>query len=277
MLIHNIIYNWVDLSDTNATTNNLVVQEVDKAVGLRCEIIPKQNSHWTTTTNTLASWRLFTFKWTIFGDRAGSMNGQTVLNGMLTLDWEHELSFDDDWWNSFKCQAKVFKMPEYKTTLENDIVEFTFELYSEDPTLISFTDKSALWWYWTIWGTVLWTTLGTTLSNAIWVISINHLWNFRALTKITLVWSIDNPKVFNYANSEFYKLNRTTSNLIIDNTVSPTVITDSWINVKADRAVWSTWIVLEPWINNLLVLWDDYSPTSPLVVTIYYNDSYINS
>ena len=277
MLVHNITYNSVDLFDTLTDTNNIVIQDVDKQVDLRTTIFNRNSYHWSNTTNTLASGRLFTFTWKIFWNRSQSFNGQNILNNLLQLNWFNELSFDDDWWNRYKTEVKVFKMPTYKSSLENNIVDFTFELYSESPTLKSFTDKSANGNYWRLWGILLPVELPEEISwNYNWII-VNNLWNHEALTKVTITWSILNPKILNITTWKYYWITWTTTSLVINNKVNPLLVEDNWINVKANRTAWSVWLTLQPWNNEIVVLGDDFSYENTLIFTIEYNDEHISS
>ena len=277
MIVHNLTYNGVDLFDSLAWSNRIVLQEVNKRVDLRTTIFNKNTYHGTNTTDTLASGRLFTITWKIFGNRTETQTGQTILNNLLQLNWFNELSFEDDWWDRYKTQVKVYSMPEYKTEVISNIIDFTFELYSNSPTLKSFTDKSSSGGYGRIWGVTLPVELATSISWAYNWIEINNLWNQEALTKVQITWSIINPKVLNLTTWKYYWITGTTTDLVINNKVNPIIVEDEGINVKANRTTWSTGLILQPWINTVVVLWDDFSYENTLSVSIEYNDEFINS
>ena len=277
MIVHNLTYNGVDLFDSLAWSNRIVLQEVNKRVDLRTTIFNKNTYHGTNTTDTLASGRLFTISWKIFGNNIETQKGQTILNNLLQLNWFNELSFEDDWWDRYKTQVKVYSMPEYKTEVISNIIDFTFELYSNSPTLKSFTDKNSSGGYGRIWGVTLPVELATSISWAYNWIEINNFWNQEALTKVQITWSIINPKVLNLTTWKYYWITGTTTDLVINNKVNPIIVEDEGINVKANRTTWSTGLILQPWINTVVVLWDDFTYENTLSVSIEYNDEYINS
>ncbi len=278
MIIHNVKFNWYDLSDALAGTNNLVLEDVNKTVELRIEIFNKQNSSGGVSTDALASPRLFTFSGTIFWDRAGSQNWQELLSNMLRLwDGKKELSWEDDGGNKYKTQAKLYSMPRYTTNIDNDIVWFTFELLSDNAEYISFESKITTGGLGVLGGTTLWVTLWTTLSWIIDDFTVNNLGDFRALTRVEIQWELVNPKLQNLTNGKFYQLSRTTTDLIYDNTSDPVTVTDMWINVRGDRVSGSTGIVLEPGENNLILISDNYSVENDITVKITYNDTFLKS
>jgi len=278
MLIHNVNFNWYSLSDSIAKSNNLVLEDVEKTVDLRIEIFNKQNSNGGISTDWLASPRLFTFSGTIFGDRAWSQNWQELLSNMLRLwDWKKELSWEDDGWNKYKTQAKLYSMPVFSTNIDNDIVWFTFELLSDNAEYISFESKTTTGGLGVLGGITLWTTLWTTLSWIIDSFTVNNLWDFRALTRVEITGNLVNPKLQNLTNWKFYQLNRTTNNLIYDNTSDPVIVTDDGVNVRWDRASGSTGIVLEPWENKLILISDNYSIDNTVTVKITFNDTFLKS
>lgn len=316
MIINSITYRWVNFSDSQANTNNIVITDVNKTVNLRTQIYPRQNYHWTNSSFTLAEWRLFTFTWQIFwATKTERQNWQTRLWNIIkpewlpdsTNDWFYELTWKDDWGTQYKLDAKVYKMPEYSNWLNDPVIKFTFELYSEKSWYKWYTDQSfsswaeterwdstisrwdsnwTWWWVWsviywffgwiTLW-TILWTTLWSSSWNY-WESLITNSWNFIAPVKIQLIWSIQNPRIHNLTNSRSYRLTWiTTTNLIIDNRERPFVVTNDGIDISSYRQAWSKSIVLEPWSNTILVTWDDFVPDSPLELTLSYNYAYIQS
>lgn len=66
MLVKNIIYRGVSLSDDDAKTNHIVLSQEHHDVDLRTEVIQKQNTHGSYSSFTLASGRLFTISGVIF-------------------------------------------------------------------------------------------------------------------------------------------------------------------------------------------------------------------
>lgn len=280
MIIHNITYNGVDLSDLSAKNNYVVIQENAKQLNLRTKVFDNLNAFWSRTTNTVAWGRLFSFTGQVFWDRANAQIWQDTLNNLLIPDSEfYELTWTDDWGTEYKTKAKVYQMPIYSPTLDNDIVDFTFQLYSEDAEfnwIVDFTATGAIWnLWWVELGVVLWTELWEALGE----IEIINEWNWNAKTRVNIIWQITNPKVLNLNNWEFYKLNTTTGNLIIDNRETPIIVEDNLVNVKEYREAWSVWLTLEPWLNRVIVIWTPFDVDNPtsITVTIEYNNTYINS
>jgi hypothetical protein len=100
-------------------------------------------------------------------------------------------------------------------------------------------------------------------------------WNFACPMRIVVVWSIDNPKITNITTWKFYKLNKTCTNLVLDSTWTSFIVTDEWVNVKADRATWSEIIRLNPWTNKILLTGNNFDYESTINRDIYYNDTFI--
>ncbi len=276
--MRNITFNNLNFGDQYARTNNFAIQTVQKNVSLRTDIFNKQNNHGWRITKTLASPRLFTFTWKVFWDTVWNFNWKTLLNNALVLDWYHELSWEDDWWTRYKTSAKVYKMPTYKVDrLWIPYESFTFELISEDSEYISSTAYQWSGEVWLEWWITLSTELPVVLGWVIWTITMHNLWNHPAFTKVTVTWEIENPEIRNTTTGKFYKLNTTTTNLIIDNTVSPITAKDNDVNVKQYRVTWSTALILEPWENVMSLVWDNFSLASDITFTIDYNYTYISS
>lgn len=287
MIIHKITYRGVDLSDTLGLTTRIVIQDVQKDVKLRTQLFSKENYHGSNSSQTLADGRLFSFKGVIFGDRSQKATGQQILNDIIkpewlpsdTQRWFYELSWFDDAWVEMKVQAKVYTMPKYENELWEPIINFTFELYSEEATYKWFTDKTDSAWY----GLYGWMTLPSVLpfnlNDYVWITSITNNGNFVSPLRIEIIGSIMNPKILNLTTGRYYKLDWYTSiDLVIDNTSNIFLVEDNWVNVKSYRAAWSQLLFLEVWSNNIVLLWDDYNVNwNTVTVNYYWNDTYISS
>lgn len=226
--------------------------------------------------------------------------------------WFYELSWYEDNWQKVKAQAKVYSMPTYNTEVWSKEIDFSFDLYVENSTFQWYEDKSnktiattIMWWHtlpmtlpailnWYIIITftespitdVEWEILTDVELNEIleivqeWAWSFpnaNNLWNFEAPCRIELVWDLVNPKITNLANWRFYWLNTTISSLVLDNTWKEFIVEDNWINVKQYRQTWSKQLFLSPGVNEFIVYADNLSINTNYQITIYFNDTYINS
>ena len=235
MIWKNYTYKWFVFDDNTASQNHIVLQDVKKTTSLNTTIYNKQNYHGSVITNTLSSWKLFTFTWQIFGlTREDRAIWQKRLNDIIKPEWLfwtdnnwfYELSFTQDDWSQVKCNARVYSMPDYTTSVdENFIINFSFELYCENPFLFSYENKVTdqitsiiIWWntlpnllpnkldqymvitysQWAIYN-IEWFQLVDVEGNEImdlvqdpaWSFpSANNLWNFEWPCRIEIIWEL---------------------------------------------------------------------------------------
>ncbi len=290
MIVRNISYKGIDLGDSAGDTNHLVIQEMRKDVKLRTTIYDKQTYHGSNSSFTLAGGRVLRLRWQIFWtDASDRMIWQTLLNGLIipeaiptdTNRGFYELTYEDDNWAKLKCLAKVYEMPIYSNNLWSPIIDFSFKLYVEESYVLWYTDEVWTGSQWLYWGIKLWTTLGKAMNDNFNAISCDNNWNFMSPCKIEVVGTVVNPKILNTLTWWYYKLWTTTTNLVIDNTWKTPVVADDWVNVSWYRTDWSTTQYIYPWVNDMLLLWDNLTRNNyswdTVTVTISYNDSFINS
>lgn len=190
----------------------------------------------------------------------------------------YNLTFKDDGWNDRLIYAKVETMPQASNWLDDPIIEFSFTLYSETEKVYGSTTNTATWWVGIIWWNTFATTFPTTFSWYGWTIACTNAGNRSAPIKVSVVWNIVNPKIINTTNWQKYRIDKTTSNLIFNNRNEDNdpkkrlVVTDSWVDIRWYRNSWAG-IYLNPWINNLVVIWDSYDAGT--TVTITFLDTYI--
>lgn len=67
MLIKDVTYKGISLSDDNAQANHIVLQSAEFGIDLRTEQYDKQNYHGSYTSHTISGGRLFTFTGYVFG------------------------------------------------------------------------------------------------------------------------------------------------------------------------------------------------------------------
>jgi len=281
MRTQNWSYNWTYLSSDSVTVQLTATTVVYNAT-LKSNVSDRVNYHWSYIGNTVASWRLFTFNWSIFWDtQAERQTAYIELSNLIkpegtpTLDnrWFYELLWTDEGGRDVRCMAKVYT-PLQVDTRSDDVIDFKFELYSEESSyswqalLYSNGLQGYFWW------TTLGTRLGTILNDLIWEIEITNSWNFKSPCLINVVGSITNPKVLNTVNWRFFWVTKTTTNLIIDNRERPFIVTDEWINVMSYRTSWSNFVYLDPWANTLVLLWDDYDSSWTVTIDILYRYQY---
>lgn len=276
-------YKWVSLSDALFPTSHLIIERVTRDVKLRTEIFNRENGHGSITGTTLASGRLFAFSGKIVGFNNSTLqDGMDILNNLIKpegLVGENEL-YDLTWKdfdnNEFTVKAKVYTMPQYTRETASPVVDFSFELYAPDAVYTWVTENSDTWWMGTIGGWIFPAVLPLGWSGAVWAVEITNSWTFQANVKIEITGTVQNPKIINLTNSRYYGLNITTNNLVYDNTVKPIVVTEWGVSVTGNRIAWSKGVTLNPWLNKILLHWDNYDNPS-VVMTIKWRDTSIHT
>lgn len=286
------IFNSLNLTDLAHT--EIVLTNVSKPIPLRTQVYEKSNFHWAYSSPTLAWWRLFTFRWSVFADsKPARWTGwkkiidviQPEFNPNASNRWFYDLTRETDWGIEVTVKAKVYRAPEPINGLDDAIIEFSFDLYAETEKVCSTTTKTATWNTWFFIGNALENTLSNTLSWYVWYIECENAGNRPAPVKIEVEWSAQNPKIINITNWNKYKIGNssssyTTTSLVYDNRNEdndPTkqlVVTDLWNSIKSKRTQW--WdIFLIPWTNQVVVLIDNYpGDWSFPNVTITWCDTY---
>ncbi len=283
MIWKKFIYKWLDMSDENSTINNFVLQEVSKSTLYRTTVKNKQNYHGSDASPTLASGRLFTFNFSIFWTRTQRANAQQKLEAVIIPEfnpwkttWLYALQWTNDNEIDVKIQAQVFWSITYDEMEPwTTIINGSFELFAPDPVYQWLITKNNAWEYWRSWWTTLWTTLWVALDELLAEITFTNNWNWTAPVRITVTWNIENPKLKNITSDTYYWLTRTCTDLLFDWTWTGLIVTDEWVNVKADRMVWSEIIRVVPGENTFLLSWTNFSYDSEVVWNIYFNDSYL--
>lgn len=277
-------YKWINLWQTSAYANKIVITDVNKNITLRTKIFEKQNYHWVSKSNTLSWWRLFTFKFTIFWNtKAERYIWQQLLESIIVpesnpwaTEWLYPLYWKNDNWTPIYCNACVYSTPQYDDIDPwNPTINWTFELFAPNPEYYSVTQKTNDWDYWRKGWFVMPFIIPFAMTKNLWEVIANNAWNFACPLRITVVWSIENPKITNITTGKFYWLNKTTTNLVIDNTWTTFIITDEWINAKADRMTGSEILRLNPWNNTLILTWDNFDRESSIDRDLFYNDTFI--
>jgi len=286
-------YKTLDFTDSvqvvSQTSNwfSYIIQDVKKDVPLRTNVNDKANYHWWYSSNTLAWPRLFTFTWKVIGTKKDKRNIWLSLlmnkikpewNPNISNRWFYDLERQTDWWDERTCKAKVYQMITPTNWLDDPIIEYTFELYSETEKIYSPTVQTVSWFRGFFWWVTLPTTLPTYLAWFSWSIPLTNNGDWFAPIKIQVVWTCTNPKILNLTNNNKYRITGTTNNLILDNRninnnpLETFIVTDSWTDIKKKRSSWAD-IFLDPWLNHIVVLTDD--PTETPTVTITFRDTYI--
>lgn len=286
MIIRDFTYKGISLSDSVAGTTKIVVQEVNKDVQLRTATFDRANFHGTNTSFTLASGRLFTVSGVIFGStRADRATGQNVLASIIAPESNptpdnkgfYDLTWVDDNGDTMVASAKVYSMPKYGHENGTPIIEFSFELYSEESFYTSNSDSEADGGYGYIGGAALPFTLPVALDDIVGAITVNNYGNFAAPCKVEVIGSIVAPKINNTTSGQSYGVSVTTTDFVLDTRGDTPIITDVDVDISAYRSSGSSYISVLPGINYFVLQGSDYSPDSTVTVAITYRDTYISS
>lgn len=285
MRVHNFTYKWLNFGDSYAKTNNFAIQNVNYWLNLLTQVFEKTTGHGAYSTNTLAGGRMITISWVIFGStRAERRNAQEKLQKILIPDFYlesntrgfYEYSFTNDDWVVLKWQAKVYSDIRYEDSVDWPLINFSFDILAEDPTLKWFTQKNLNGFDWFIGWTKLGVKLWVALNEVIGELSVENIWNRSAVVKIQATWTLINPVIKNLTTGRTFWVLKTTTDLVFDNTGENLIVTDEDVNVKWLRKPWSKLIYIDPWINKLILLADNNYVPSSVTFSVRRNDTYIN-
>jgi len=282
MIIHNITYAGKSLADSNAKLNNLVIQNVEFTPTLKTSIIENLLGFGGVAKNPTGGLRLFTFSGQIFGDRAGSANGQAFLNNLTALGGGYqELSWDGDDGQRYKCEAQVYSLPRYTANIDNNIVDFTFELLSSSFEYFGAVNRELIFEVGVDItnqemqggnaGINLGSEMPLTLGGGLAGLIVNNVGNHQALCKIEVNGEAINPVVHNYTNGRQYRLNMTTQLLVIDNR-NGLIVTNNGADCSSNRQAGSTSIVLSPGSNIIAVTSEN--DLTGAIIKVFFNDTY---
>jgi len=294
MLGKNFKYKWIDFTDSVQLSNrdtlgySIIIRDKTNTSDIRYNTTNKSNFHWVYLSPSLLWWRRFEFECSIIADTCEAKdsaynyifwilqpdyNPYSLNRGFYDLEWE------DCTWLTKTTKAKVTQMPQPEGEQCTPTMDFTFVLESETPDIYSTTEKTATgtigfhWWF------TLSTPLPTPLSWWAGTIELNNEWNRNAPIQVRVEGNCINPKIINITNNQAYKLDTTTTDLVYNNrniNNRPTetlVVTDLWNDIRQFRKSWIG-VTLDPWLNNLVVLTDNYP--NDAIVTVSFRDTYIN-
>ena len=293
MIGYNRQYKSLDFSDTTQETSirtnwyGIVLQDEVHTATLRTDTYDRANYHGGYSSESLLSPRVFTFTGKIVGNTKALRH--TARNSLVSKiqpeanPWSlgrgfYDLTFLDDWGNARRVSAKVFKMPEPSNDLDSPVIDFTFDLLSENEKIFWETLQTVTWWIWFVGGFTLPVTLPATLTWYAGYMTCTNNGNWASPVKISVVGNVTNPKILNITNWNKYRLTKTTTNLVFDNqnlNNDPTkslVVTDAGTDIREYRNS-GAGIYLNTGANNLVVIADSYTGTP--VVTVNFYDSYI--
>jgi len=269
-----------------APWQRVIIDYVDHNTVLRTDINEKANWHWSYSSDTLASGRIFKFTGKVFGtDKENRELAKRALNFCIQPDGQpytygrgfYDLTRTDGAGLNKIVKAKVYKAPEYSSGGSGANFEnVEFELLAENETIFTDERKEVNG---VVWGSSLWImTLDTTFPVPLddfeaisWNLICNNEWNRQTPLRLEINGEVKNPKIINLTNSMGYKLGKTTTKLVYDNINTENdprknlLITDNGVNISEFR-INGGWIYLQPWINQIVVLSDEPSTATVKVL-----------
>jgi len=291
MINKNWKYKDIDFSCSEVVSSkslnwySYLIRNMTMQTWLRTDFFDIANYHWSFVSETLATWRTFTFECTLYADdmaKATDWRNKLIKNLQPEANpWSlnrgfYPLYFTDWNWVDKFVYAKVTELPD--PSFDSKITktfDFTFSLYAESEKIFSTTYNSSVWSIWFQWWFTLPTPLPNSLSWYAWYISCNNIWNWSAPINVSIVWDVVNPKLINITNWNKYRIDKTITNLVFNNINlenNPTkrlLVTDAWTNISQYRNSWA-WIYLDSGVNNFIVLADSFS-WNPIVTVNRYN------
>ena len=265
MIGKNYKYNWFDFSPSNVYNTHVALSDVTHTTSQRTDIVDNVNDHGSTASNTLESWRTIVFEGYVFGitkhDRGvywRALNQAINIEPYVNVDPFYKLEFQSDDWEDLRVMAKVNTKPAGENGVNDSRIEFTFSLYCDTnevygATLHTATNRAwAFWWtsfansFWDSWGDIAW--VDTCVNN----------WNFKAWCKIEAYGTLVNPKVKNMTNWQEFKINWTTSALVLNSIWWDWRVTDAWEDIMYKRDYWVP-LFLSPWENTIIITDDTWA------------------
>jgi len=261
MIWRNYVYNWFDMTDRVAIANKFALQDVDISVVQRQEITDNANDHWSESSRTLASGRLFSFSWKVvwltkeIRWQAWDMICDAInLEPFMGSEYLHDLLFQTDSWEDRQVKVLVKTAPKWSNWLHRPEINFVFELYAPWFAVYWISEESESWSSSVFWWTSFANKFGDSWWSFSWDVVCNNEWNYKAWCEITVTWELVNPIIKNITNWNQYKINWTTNNLVLNSKDGRTV-KDWWIDISYKRD-YGTAIMLSPWLNTIVVFSD---------------------
>lgn len=263
MLGKNFKYNWYDMSASNVKNTKCVLTNVESRTGQNTNIVNNANNHWSVASNTLETWRAFVFSWYIFGlnkidrwDKRKDLVNLINIEPYVNNNPFKKLEFQNDYWDALWCMSKVNEKPVWTNWVNDPRIIFDFTLYCDSNEIYWKTLKNISWLASSFWGTSFPNSLWDSWGNYTWWANCENLGNFKAWCEIQVLWNMVNPSIRNVTNWQFFKINWTTTNLILNSLLWTWEVTDEWTDIMYKRDS-GTPIYLSPWNNKILVIDDN--------------------
>lgn len=260
------------------------LQDIEYQLANRTQTILNENYHWGLLSQTLYGVRYFNFEGiALWLDKQARGIVHHLLRTALTIEANpqknpyYSLFWKTDDGRDVFCKAKVTESITFKNALGDLRMPYEFQLASPSEKYYGIQLHSVEKHLWSSGGTTLSTSLGVALGGYGGEIVIENKGNRQAPVRIQIQGKCTNPKIINLTNSQKFRLEAITSDLVYDNQnldFAPNkelVVEDKKINIKNKRSTGGH-IYLESWYNRLVVLTDD--PNERATITVLYRDTY---
>lgn len=238
-------------------------------VSVRNNITPLQGWHGAIARPTFSEGKLIEISGQIFStDKTRRGEIKNVLADLFKLeDFPDEensfkaLDFEDDDGVVWTIPCKVYTMPEYDNERADPIINFSLQLYAQDPLLRSRSPNIETGIYGDIQGISFPVQFPVQFLGLLNPVICENEGNFAASTLVSIVGDIVNPRVYNYTTNKYFKINTSLSGsdeLIINSGDGTAKL--NGVNILANRAAGSNWIFLQKGINQIMLLGDDFDP-----------------
>ena len=163
-------------------------------------------------------------------------------------------------------------MPNYTHSRAYPVINFSVQLFAQDPLIRSKTKKTGSGIYGLYGGISLPTILPIPLSSSLNSFVVSNAGNFASPVKATIkavTGNILNPKIWNLTTGQYFKLNRDIllgETLVIDTELTTAEL--DGVNVMADRASGANWLYATSGDNTFLLTGDNFEISDQSKATI---------
>lgn len=277
MLGKNYKYNWFDFSASKVYDTHVALSNVTHTTSQRTDIVDNVNDHGSTASNTLESGRVIVFEWYVLWltkkerwDYRQALNNCINIEPYVNQDPFKKLEFQSDNWTDLRVMAKVNNKPTGTNWVLDSRIEFNFSLYANTNELYWTTLHTSTQTSWQFWGTSFPNSFGDSWWDTPWLDVCINAGNFKAGCKIEIYGAMTNPKIKNLTNGQEFKINWTTTALVLDSIWGSWTVTDGWEDIMYKRDYWVP-IFLSPGDNYIFVS-DDTG--AEVAYTISWYDTY---
>lgn len=288
MLYRRITYAGLDMSDSRYQSSGIVLQDFQFPLELDTQIEDISFLHGQKTYTTRAKGRKYTVTgkiiWLTPEKRNEALNFLTKTirpNGLIGSSPVYRLEFEEFTGKRFWTMARVFEAVTYTHNIRDDIVDFSFSLFSDNPAYFSTIlktqalDPKATIGYGKFTGGIDGIHLGylPEWGNTITGTLLENNWNFEAGVIIEDYTGITDNVYMNLSNGLKYWISGKASARVINTIERPTLITDYWTATTEKRLPQSTGFLLSPGGN--LVVAGNGMDYQQWLITLSWYDTYI--